>query len=104
VAKAEASRALPAGGWAAKARSLGRRLASASAEHQLTTYASAIAFRSLVALVPLTLLGLALLSEFGLQGVWRDSIAPAVKAHATQPAYDAIDFSVEKIFARAPRV
>jgi membrane protein len=99
VAKAEASRALPAGGWAAKARSLGRRLASASAEHQLTTYASAIAFRSLVALVPLTLLGLALLSEFGLQGVWRDSIAPAVKAHATQPAYDAIDFSVEKIFA-----
>jgi membrane protein len=99
MAKAEASRALPASEWAAKARSLGRRLASASAEHQLTTYASAIAFRSLVALVPLTLLGLALLHVFGLEEVWRDSIASAVKAHATQPAYHAIDFSVEKIFA-----
>jgi membrane protein len=99
MAKAEASRALPARGWAAKARSLGRQLATASADHQLTTYASAIAFRSLVALVPLTLLGLALLSVFGLEGVWRDSIAPAVKAHATQPAYHAIDFSVGKIFA-----
>ena len=36
---------------------------------------------------------------FGLQEVWRDSIAPSVEAHATQPVYDAIDFSVEKIFA-----
>ena len=99
MAKAAASRALPAGDWRRKAGSLGRRLASASAEHQLTTYASAIAFRSLVALVPLTLLGLALLSVFGLEEVWRDSIAPAVKAHATQPVYHAIDFSVRKIFA-----
>jgi membrane protein len=103
MAKAEASgarsRGFPAGGWAEKASSLGSRLASASADHQLTTYASAIAFRSLVALVPLTLLGLALLKAFGLEEVWRDSIAPAVKAHATQPAYHAIDFSVEKIFA-----
>jgi uncharacterized BrkB/YihY/UPF0761 family membrane protein len=107
MAKAEASgarsRVFPAGGWAQEARSLGSRLAGASAEHQLTTYASAIAFRSLVALVPLTLLGLALLKAFGLEEVWRDSIAPAVKAHATQPAYHAIDFSVEKIFVSGTR-
>jgi membrane protein len=93
------SRALPAGGWLHEAKSLGSRLATASAEHNLTTYASAIAFRSLVALVPLTLLGLALLSVFGLEGVWRDSIAPAIQGHATQPVFHAIDFSVEKIFS-----
>jgi membrane protein len=93
------SRALPAGGWLHKTKRLGRRLATASAEHHLTTYASAIAFRSLVALVPLTLLGLALLSAFGLEGVWRDSIAPAIQGHATKPVYDAIDYSVQKIFS-----
>lgn len=43
-------------------------------------YASRVAFRSLVALVPLTLLGLALLSAFGLEEVWRDSVAPAIEA------------------------
>jgi membrane protein len=93
------SRALPAGGWLHKTKRLGRRLATASTEHHLTTYASAIAFRSLVALVPLTLLGLALLSAFGLEGVWRDSIAPAIQGHATKPVYDAIDYSVQKIFS-----
>jgi membrane protein len=93
------SRALPAGGWALKARALVARLATASGEHRLTAYASAIAFRALIALVPLTLLGLALLSVFGLEGVWRDSIAPAIQSHATQPVYHAIDFSVEKIFS-----
>ncbi len=93
------SRALPAGGWAQKGRALGSRLATASAEHHLTTYASAVAFRALVALVPLTLLGLALLSVFGLEGVWRDSIAPAIQGHATQPVYHAIDYSVERIFS-----
>jgi membrane protein len=103
MAKAAASRprsrALPAGGWLPKAKTLGSRLATAAAEHHLTTYASAIAFRSLVALVPLTLLGLALLSAFGLEGVWRDSIAPAIQGHATKPVYDAVDYSVEKIFS-----
>jgi membrane protein len=93
------SRPLPAGGWAQKARALAGRLATASGEHQLTAYASAIAFRALVALVPLTLLGLALLRVFGLEGVWRDSIAPAIQGHATQPVYHAIDYSVQRIFS-----
>ena len=93
------SRAFSTGGWLPKAKSLVGRLASASGEHHLTTYTSAIAFRSLVALVPLTLLGFALLSAFGLEGVWRDSIAPAIQGHATKPVFDAIDYSVEKILS-----
>jgi membrane protein len=68
------------------------------AEHGLLTFASAIAFRTLVALVPLTLLGLALLGVFGLEDVWTDTVAPALQAHLTLPVFNGIDYTVEKIF------
>jgi membrane protein len=76
------------------------------AEHSLLTYASAIAFRALVALVPLTLLGLALLGTFGLEDVWTDTIAPALESHLTQPVSSAIDFTVQQIFTsdKAPLI
>jgi membrane protein len=83
----------------AKARANVRLLAEEFGKHHLPTYVSAIAFRSLVALVPLTLLGLALLHAFGLEDVWTNSIAPTIKGHVTQPVYSAINFSVNKIFA-----
>jgi len=73
-------------------------VAECFAEHGLLTYASAIAFRALVALVPLTLLGLALLGIFGLQDVWTDTIAPALKDHLTKPVFNGIDFTVTQIF------
>jgi membrane protein len=68
------------------------------AEHGLLTYASAIAFRALVALVPLTLLGLALLGVFGLTDVWTDTIAPALKDRITLPVFEGVDYTVQKIF------
>jgi membrane protein len=68
------------------------------AAHGLLTYASAIAFRALVAVVPLTLLGLALLGTFGLEDVWTDTIAPALESHLTQPVSRAIDFTAQQIF------
>lgn len=83
-------------------REIERLLVAAFGEHHLWTYTSAIAFRAIVALVPLTLLGLALLSAFGLEEVWRDSIAPAVKAHVTASVFGAIDSSVAKIFSSGP--
>src|ERR1044072_1533546 len=67
-------------------------------EHALLTYASAISFRALIALVPLTLLGLALLGVFGLEDVWTDTIAPALKEHLTGPVFNGIDFTVKQIF------
>jgi membrane protein len=78
---------------------IARLLAAAFGEHHLWTYASAISFRAIVALVPLTLLGLGLLSALGLEDVWTESIAPAIRNHATPPVYTAIDYSVDKIFA-----
>jgi membrane protein len=76
-----------------------RELADAFRDHHLWTYASAISFRALVALVPLVLLGLALLGALGLEEVWSDSVAPAIEAHFTQPVFEGIDFSVKKIFS-----
>jgi membrane protein len=103
MARAASSRAGPrsrsAGTWTGRLAEIVRRLAADSAEHHLWTYGSAISFRALVALVPLALLGLALLSALGLEDVWSNSVAPAVQAHVTGSVYAAINFSVEKIFS-----
>ena len=93
------SRSRSAGGWRGRLAEIVRRLAADSVEHHLWTYASAISFRALVALVPLALLGLALLSTLGLEDVWSNSVAPGIQAHLTAPVYAAISFSVEKIFS-----
>jgi membrane protein len=68
-------------------------------EHGIAIYASAIAFRAVVALIPLALLGLGLLGALGLKGTWHDSIAPAVKPRVTAPVFHGIDYSAEKILA-----
>ena len=67
-------------------------------DHELSIYASAIAFRALVALIPLALLALALLGELGLQSTWRNSIAPAIRPRVIHPVFDGINASVDKIF------
>jgi membrane protein len=74
-------------------------LARRFAEHELLTYASAVAFRALVALVPLVLLALALLGALGLKDVWRDTLAPGIEDRVTRPVFAAIDSSVEKILS-----
>jgi membrane protein len=67
------------------------------AEHNLLTYAAAIAFQGLIALVPLTLLGLGLLGATGHKEVWTDHVEPVIKGRVTQPVYDAIDHTVTRI-------
>jgi membrane protein len=74
-----------------------REIAAAFREHALLTFASAISFRAVVALVPLTLLGLAVLGGVGLSSVWTKSLAPRIEGRVTKPVYEAIDTSVDKI-------
>jgi membrane protein len=74
---------------------LGRRFS----HHKLPIYASAIAFRAIVALIPLVLLGLGLLGALGLKDTWHNSIAPAIQPRVTAPVFHAIDFSAEKILS-----
>ena len=68
-------------------------------EHRLPIYASAIAFRAIVALIPLALLGLGLLGALGLKGTWDDSIAPAIEPRVTRPVFRGIDASAEKVLS-----
>ena len=68
-------------------------------EHELSIYASAIAFRALVALIPLALLALALLGKLGLRSTWKNSIAPAIEPRVIHPVFNGINASVEKIFS-----
>jgi membrane protein len=69
------------------------------AEHELPIYASAIAFRGLISVIPLALLGLGLLGALGLQDTWSNSIAPAIEPKVLPAVYDGINASVDKIFS-----
>jgi membrane protein len=82
----------------ARLRDLARLVARSARAHNLLTYASAISFRSLVALVPLMLLGLALLPVLGLEDVWYDTLAPAIEGRVTLPIFGAVDYTVRRIF------
>src|SRR5690242_21860576 len=68
-------------------------------EHELPIYASAIAFRALISVIPLTLLGLGLLGALGLQDTWHNSIAPAIKPRVLPEVYAGINASAEKILS-----
>lgn len=76
-----------------------RDFKAAFVENRVLTYASAVAYRSLVATIPLILLGLALLATFGLQSTWTRSIRPAIDPHVEKPVARAIDFTVQQILA-----
>lgn len=68
-------------------------------KHELLTYASAIAFQVLKSLIPLSLLGIALLGALGRRDVWTKHMAPTLKSHLEPATFHAIDAAVEKIFA-----
>ncbi len=68
-------------------------------EHELLTYASAIALQALVAAVALVLLTLGVLGETGRENVWRDHLGPAVQHKVLPFVYSGIDEVVEKIFS-----
>src|ERR671932_235341 len=88
---------------AAKQRQVALELAGerrdSAARHRLLTFASAVSFRALVALVPLTLLGVGVLGALGQASVWSKSIAPAIEHHVTQPVFHGIDYSAKKVLA-----
>jgi len=67
------------------------------ARHELLSYASAIAFQVLKSLVPLSLLGFALLGAIGRDDIWTEHMAPAIKSRFDPPIYHAIDYGVKKI-------
>jgi membrane protein len=68
-------------------------------EHNLLTYASAVAFEALVALVALVLLVVAILGEIGRTDVWTKQIGPAIQPKLLPAVYHGIDATFTKIFS-----
>lgn len=75
-------------------------LRAAYADHGLATHAAALAFRVLVALVPLTLLGIALLGALDLRDVWGDEVAPELESRLQLQVFTGFDYVVNDIFDR----
>jgi membrane protein len=78
-------------------RRVARSVLADARESGLMTHASAIAFRALVATLPLTVLGFAILGATGLGDTWRDSLAPGVRKKVTPEVFRGIDSTVERI-------
>ena len=66
--------------------------------HNLLTYASAIAFQMLVAVVAVLLLVLGILGETGRSDVWSEHIAPQIEPKVLLPVFTAMDATAQKIF------
>jgi membrane protein len=69
------------------------------ARHDMLTYASAIAFQTLIALVPLVLLGLGLLGALHRTNVWTSDIAPTIARKLTPTSYSAVEAAANLIFS-----
>lgn len=70
-------------------------------ENEILTYASAIAFQLLVAIVPLAALALLLIGLTGSEHLWHDGWKLTVAERVTGEAYLAIADSVARVFDRA---
>ncbi len=65
-------------------------------EHDLLTYASAIAFQVLTALIPLALLVLSIMGFLHLESVWTDDLGPQFKAQVSKEVYAVADDVVRR--------
>ena len=70
------------------------------AENNLLTYASAISFQVLFALIPLALFGLGLLGFLSLDEVWVDDIGPDVRENVSKAAFTVLDTTVRDVLGQ----
>ena len=76
-----------------------RDLLSAFRRNRLGTHSTALAFRVLVSLVPLVLLGIGLLGALGQDEYWTNTVSPTLHRHFTEPVALAVDDIAYRIFA-----
>jgi membrane protein len=84
---------------ARRARELRRALLDGFKQHDLLTYSSAISFQILTAVIPFVMTMLALAGLLHLDGVWRDHVAPAIRAHVSSDVFSVVSGSVDKAFS-----
>jgi membrane protein len=68
-------------------------------EHNLLTYASAIALQALIATVAFLLLAVGLLGATGDRGLWNHTIGPAIKGRVLPDVYRGVNETVQHVFA-----
>jgi membrane protein len=68
-------------------------------QHNLLTYASAIALRMFIAAVACTLFGLGILGATHQQQLWRQTIGPAIEPKVLPHVFDGIDQTVNRVFS-----
>jgi membrane protein len=78
-------------------RVLWRGLLDGFERNDLLTYASAIAFQVLTAIVPFLLFLLGLLGYLELTEVWADDLAPDVKARVSDATFELLDDTVRQV-------
>ena len=79
-----------------RARARLRRYVDAYVDNDLLTYASAIGFQILSAIVPFLLFGFALLGFLHLEDVWSQDLAPKLNGSVSDVAFAFIDETVRK--------
>ncbi|HEY1537788.1 MAG TPA: YihY/virulence factor BrkB family protein [Solirubrobacteraceae bacterium] len=69
-------------------------------ENDLLTFASAVAFGTLFAIIPLALFGLGLLGGLGLDDQWTHVWAPTVRGSMSTPAFEVVDDTVRRVLGQ----
>lgn len=80
-----------------RARTFGHALVSSFAANNLLTYASAVSYQVLFAIVPFALVGLAVIGFLGVSEIWRDDFAPQIRERVSPAAFQVIESTVQKI-------
>lgn len=75
---------------------LAREVVRGFGEHDLLTFASAIAFQVMTALIPLLMFGLALLGFLHLGEAWSEHLAPQLRNHVGKEVYALTDSVVRR--------
>ncbi len=68
-------------------------------QHNLLTYASAIALRMFIAAVACTLFGLGILGATHQQRLWRQTIGPTIEPKVLPNVFDGIDQTLNRVFS-----
>jgi membrane protein len=80
-----------------RVRAVAREVIDGFDQNNLLTYASAIAFQILTAIVPFLLFLLGLLGFLSLDEVWNDDLAKEVRPHVSQPVFDLLDDTAQQV-------
>lgn len=96
-------RARPTRVWR-RVRTIADALLDGFEEHDLLTYASAISFQILTAIVPFFLFVLAVAGLLGGDSFWRNDLAPEIHANVSSGIFTTLSSAVDKAFSERQAV